>query len=301
MFNANFVLTNTDESTVEQDGQRFPLIMWNSGDPKARKVGGMAYNGGFFISKEGAPADMSAYGWIDEILILESGKDVEGWWRDSVEFALIMARKRWIIQADNAQKIYSWNDYEKAAKDGNPRSHQQTLVLVKGAEELGPFALSLKGTAMMSLNGQKEFAAHGVITNFKHIVIAAFNNALRESAAKQKGGTFIPAPYRVAWCPAVADKDGKEPRFTKVGRGDKSSMVVLPVIGDIPAKPEAVNLDKFYVGDDIYQKVNAIYRDNLDWVKAWDDLKPGSTDKSVQPDTQLADEDLTKVAESAGL
>lgn len=303
-FNANFVLNNTDESTVETSGPRFPLITWNGGDAKAKKIGGMAYRGGFFVSKEGCPGDLTEYGWAAESLVLDNGKEIEGFWKDNAEFALIMARKRWVVQDDGGQKVFSWNDYEKAAAAGGARSHQQTLVLVKGLEELGPFVLSLKGTAMMSLNGQKEFVAAGVVNNFKRIVISAFNKVLQDAAKKTKGGTFIPAPYRVAWCPVIADSDGKEPKFSKVGRGDKSSMIVLPVIGKLPEKPEAVDLDAFYVGDDTYTLVNQLYADNVEWQKSWDTLKPGQSDNG-NGDHESAPapvkEDLTKAAEEAGL
>lgn len=299
-FNANFVLSNTDESTVEHDGPRYPIVSWMSGDPKAKKIKGMAYHGGFFVNKEGAPADLTSYGWENESLVRDDGKEIEGYWAKFAEFALIMGRKRWVVQGDKSQQVFAWNDYAKAGEVGSPRSHQQTLVLIKGMEDLGPFVLSLKGTAMMSLNGQKEFAANGVISRFKAVVIAAFNAALQEAAKKAKGGTFVPAPYRIAWAPIVAHSDGSEPTFTKVGSGDKSSMVVLPVIGQIPDKPAQVDLDKFYVGDEVYAQVNQIYADNVEWAKAWDTLKPGQSDKAEAAEAK-PEEDLSKAAASVGL
>lgn len=299
-FNANFVMNNTDESTVEHEGPRYPIITWITGDPKAKKIGGMSYNGGFFVSKEGAPADLTAYGWEAESLVRDDGKEIEGYWSKSAEMALIMGRKRWIVQSDSGQSVYGWNDYAKAAGQGGARSHQQTLVLVKGMEDLGPFVLSLKGTAMMSLNGQKEFAANGVISNLRRTVIAAFNKALQDAAKKTKGATFVPAPYRIAWCPIVAHSDGDDPQFTKVGRGDKSSMVVLPVIGAIPAKPEEVDLDAFYVGDEVYAQLNSIYEENVEWAKAWDNLKPGQVEADSDHEAE-PEEDLSKAAANAGL
>lgn len=300
-FNANYVLNNTDESTVEHDGPRFPIITWITGDPKAKRVGGMAYHGGFFVSKDGAPADLTVYGWEAESLVRDDGKEIEGYWSQSLEMALIMGRKRWVVQGDRSQAVFGWNDYSEATKVGNPRSHQQTLVIVKGMEDVGPLVLSLKGTAMMSFNGQKDFAGNGVISSLKRVVIAAFNKALQDAAKKVKGGTFIPAPYRIAWCPIVAHSDGKEPQFTKVGSGDKSSMVVLPVIGQIPAKPENVDLDAFYVGDEVYTQVNELYAENVEWAKAWDNLKPGQAESNSDHDAKAEEEDLTAVAVSAGL
>ncbi|MCB0105169.1 MAG: hypothetical protein KDE53_04660 [Caldilineaceae bacterium] len=299
-FNANYVLNNTDESTVEHEGPRYPIITWITGDPKAKKIGGMAYHGGFFVSKEGAPSDLTEYGWEAESLVRDDGKEIEGYWRKQAEMALIMGRKRWVVQGNSGQMVFGWNDYAKAAGHGGPRSHQQTLVLVKGMEELGSFVLSLKGTAMMSLNGQKEFAAKGVISNLRRVIIAAFNKALQDAAKKVKGGSFVPAPYRIAWCPIVADNDGKEPMFTKVGHGDKFSMVVLPVIGEIPVKPEAVDLDAFYVSDAIYAQVNEIYAENVEWAQAWDDLKPGAVEADSDHDAE-PQEDLSQAAAEAGL
>ena len=302
-FNPNFVLNNTDDSTVEHDGPRFPIITWMTGDPKAKKIGGMAYHGGFFVSKEGAPADLTAHGWESDSLMRDDGKEIEGYWTKALEASLIMGRKRWVVQGDKSQAVYGWNDYADATKAGNPRSHQQTLVIVKGMEDIGPFVLSLKGTAMMSLNGQKEFAANGVITSLRRVVIAAFNKVLQEAAKKVKGGTFIAAPYRIAWCPITANSDGKDPVFTKVGSGDKSSMVVLPVIGQIPDKPEKVDLDAFYVGDDVYALANGLYNENIEWAKAWDNLKPGQSEKpnEVEAAGKEEAENLTAAAASVGL
>src|SRR5688500_16110885 len=62
VFDPSFV-DGIDQETVERNEAEFPTIQWHRGDPKMKKMGGMDYQGGWFMSEAGAPTDMTDHGW----------------------------------------------------------------------------------------------------------------------------------------------------------------------------------------------------------------------------------------------
>lgn len=255
-FNPNAVQT-IDQSTVENEGPRFPTISFISGDPKQKKGGGVSYEGGWFIAAEGAPADMTEYGWTKDSIMTASGKEIEGYWQREISVSVINHRRRWVVDGQG----FPWNNYDEASKAGNPRGHQQFLVLVKGAESLGAFSLTLKGHAGMSFQGARSYASTGALSCLNRTVIAAAN-------AKTKPAKW---PFRAFWLTVAAQKDAKkQPVFTEVGTGSNVSTVVLPVPVGLPEKASEVDLNKFYVGNDLLAIVNQLNADSADWVALWE-------------------------------
>lgn len=256
MFNANAINT-IDQSTVENEGARYPIISFVNGDPKMKKGGGVAYEGGWFIAADNAPADMAEYGWTKDSIMTKSGAEIEGFWGRQIEISVINQRRRWMVDGQG----FPWNAYEEAKAAGNPRGNQQFLVMVKGAEALGPFAITLKGHVGMSFQGARQYAQTGALSVFSKTVIAAAN-------AKTKPAKW---PFRAFWLPVGAQKDAKgQPVFTEVGVGSNVSTVILPVPVGLPEKAAQVDLNKYYVGDDLLAVVNQLHTESADWVAQWE-------------------------------
>jgi len=78
-------------------------------------------------------------------------------------------------------------------------------------------------------------------------------------------------PFRAFWLPVGAQKDAKgQPVFTEVGVAPNASTVILPVPVGLPEKAAQVDLNKYYVGDDILAIVNQLFEDSRDWVAQWE-------------------------------
>ena len=256
MFNANAIST-IDQSTVENEGARYPIISFINGSPKMKKGGGVSYEGGWFVAADNAPADMTEYGWTKDSIMTQSGAEIEGFWGRQIEISVINQRRRWMVDGQG----FPWNAYEEAKAAGNPRGHQQFLVLVKGAEALGPFAITLKGHVGMSFQGARQYAQTGALSVFSKTVIAAAN-------AKTKPAKW---PFRAFWLPVGAQKDAKgQPVFTEVGVAPNASTVILPVPVGLPEKAAQVDLNKFYIGDDLLTVVNQLHTESADWVAQWE-------------------------------
>jgi len=256
MFNANAINT-IDQSTVENEGARYPIISFINGSPKMKKGGGVSYEGGWFVAADNAPSDMTEYGWTKDSIMTQSGAEIEGFWGRQIEISVINQRRRWMVDGQG----FPWNAYEEAKAAGNPRGHQQFLVLVKGAEALGPFAITLKGHVGMSFQGARQYAQTGALSVFSKTVIAAAN-------AKTKPAKW---PFRAFWLPVGAQKDAKgQPVFTEVGVAPNASTVILPVPVGLPEKAALVDLNKYYVGDDLLTVVNQLHTESADWVAQWE-------------------------------
>lgn len=283
MFNANAIKT-IDQSTVENEGARYPIISFVNGDPKMKKGGGVAYEGGWFVAADNAPADMTEHGWEKDSIMTKSGAEIEGFWSRQIEISVINQRRRWMVNGQG----FPWNAYEEAKAAGNPRGHQQFLVLVKGAEALGPFAITLKGHVGMSFQGAWQYAQSGALSVFSKTVIAAAN-------AKTKPAKW---PFRAFWLPVGAQKDSKgQPVFTEVGVAPNASTVILPVPMGLPEKAAQVDLNKFYVGDDLLAVVNQLHTESADWVAQWESKmssdaghRNGATDEPEAVDSDAAAE-----------
>lgn len=281
MFNAD-AINQIDQSTVESEGPQYPTISFHNGDPTQRKAGGVSYEGGWFISEDGAPADMTEYGWKKDSFINRNGEEIMGYWSPVIAVSVIHQRKRWLV---NGQP-YPWSKFEEAKKDGSPRGHQQYLVLLKGAEELGPFVIGLKGHAGMSFSGSRQYSSTGALACLNRTVIAAAN-----AATKGKGKW----PFRAFWLEVGSGKNAKgEPNFVEVGQTGAQSKIILPVPVGLPEKAAEVDLNKFYVGNDTLVLVNSLFNEAQPWATAWDSFngKQDATTSTAKPAEEMTEEDL---------
>lgn len=263
-FNQSAV-SNIDQSTVEQNGTQYPSISFHSGDPAQKKAGGVSYQGGWFISEDSAPSDMTAYGWEKDSFVNKNGEEIMGYWKAKIEVAVIHQRKRWLVDG----QAFAWKQYEDAAKLGNPRGHHQYMVVVKDAESLGQFVITLKGHAGMAFSGNRSYANTGALSCFNKTVIAAANEA-----SKPKKW-----PFRAFWLPVGSAKTSKgEPMFVEVGKAPNVTKIVLPLPIGLPEKAKDVNLDDHYVGDDVLAQVERIFNEETTWRNAWDSIDSSKKD-----------------------
>lgn len=302
-FDAELV-DSIDQSSVEGGGPSYPLMQWVLGDLKAKKFGGIDYQGGLFV-KAGSvdAAAMEAAGWTKTERTFESGASEEGFWRRETAISIIAERKRWEINENGQRRTFPWNAFDKA-KEGNggrnPSSRTQYLVLVKGLEDLGPFVLTMKGAAGAAFESYRD--AGSVISRFTNTVIRAANNASDAAAKKANKPAGKRWAYRAFWLPFGAARDEKgAPIYKEVGKAPNTTNVVLPVALGLPDKPEQVELKRFYVGNDLLTKVNEIYDTSADWRSAWANMKPGSVEGQPEAAEDHAADNAAKDAEDAKL
>jgi hypothetical protein len=295
-------VNSIDQDSVAPSGPTFPSIQWHYGDPKMKKAGDMDYLGGFFVKSDQVDgAAMEGNGWKKLTWTHGVATEEEGWWKREIEISVIGQRHRWeVANDDGPRRVFAWNKYKEACAKaeadnvGLPSSRLHVLVLVKGLEKLGPFVLTMKGSAALAFEGNR--STPGALPKFAQTVIRAANakskastqaaNEKGEAEAKAKGVPYTPRKekmwaYRAFWLPigAKRDKDGA-PVYIEVGKKDKKHICPPEALG-LPEKVEDVNLNKFYVGGDMLNHLNQLYADNAEWITAWDNLIPGSTDNST--------------------
>lgn len=268
-----------DQSTVESNEIQFPIIQWVYGDPKMKQIGRQpGYTGGWFITDTMAPADLSQHGWSKATLAHDDGSTTDGYYAERMTISVIRDRQRWEVNDERERRTlnFAWKDYEKAKAVGAPRGRSHVLVLIKELESFGPFCLTLRGTAGLHFNGSQK--VKGVLTSFDATVLRAANEMLKKAGKKNL------MPRRAFWLTVGIQVDAKNtPVFTKVGEGDKSKQVNLPVAIGLPEKHTDVDLNTVYVGRALLDETERIYKEADPWAKAWDEIKPGSTNNAEEP------------------
>ena len=279
-------VANIDQSTVEQSGPTYPVIQWHYGDAKAKRAGGMAYAGGWFIKADMADeATLTANGWAKEEWTHDSGASEEGFYKPAIAVSVIAIRKRWEVASDTGpRQLFPWGKYDAAKAAGKASGRTHVLVLVKGLESIGPMVLTLKGSAAMSFEGGRNSA--GALTKFGQTVITAANRASDAAAKKAGQATGKKWPYRAFWLPVGAARtSGGEPEFIEVGKDKATKRVVVPVAVGLPDKAENVALNRFYVGPDTLNTVNDLLVANGEWLHAWESIVPGATENGATAGT----------------
>jgi hypothetical protein len=221
---------------------------------------------------------MTAYGWEKDSFVNKNGEEIMGYWKAKIEVAVIHQRKRWLVDG----QAFAWKQYEDAAKLGNPRGHHQYMVLVKDAESLAQFVITLKGHAGMAFSGNRAYANTGALSCFNKTIIAAANTLTKPKKW----------PFRAFWLPVGSAKNSKgEPMFVEVGKAPNVTKIVLPLPIGLPEKAAGVSLDDYYVGDDVLAQVNQIFTDTADWASAWDSIDSSEKVKETAADTEEVTEE----------
>lgn len=302
-------IESIDQASVETSGPQFPAIQWHYGSNKsiAKKVGGMDYQGGWFLPEDSIDAELLGEGWEQVTWEHTNGTAVDGFYRREIAVSVVAARQRWEVYNDNgAAQVFAWNEYDAAKANGRPSSRTHVLCLVKGMEDIGAMVLTLKGSAAMSFSGTRSQA--GALTMFANTVIKAANQASDEAAKakSERGGKRW--PYRAFWLPVGAERDAKgAPVFTEMGSGNSKINLVLPVALGLPSKADAVDLGKFYIGADLLPAVNELWAEAEEgWTHAWDSFADsertvGGGDAAATPEEEEPDTVAAEAMASLGL
>lgn len=262
-----------DPSMVNDAGPMFPLIQWHTGDNKMKKAGGIDYQGGFFVKADAIDDEtMAAGGWEKTSWTHDNGTEQAGWWRRQAGLAIIAVRKRWEVFQDGGNRplVFAWNKYDAAKAAGRPSGRLQVLCIVKGLEAVGPLVLTLRGMSAMAFEGRGGDTA-AAVGKFQATVITAAN--LASQAKGQRGKRW---PLFAFWLPVGADREADgSPKFTKVGTGNNTTSICVPVALGLPAKPADTNLNAYYVGAELLEECKRIWADaETNWTHAWDNLTP---------------------------
>lgn len=301
----------------------YPTVMWMTGDPGSEKLGpdNMEYVGGFFLATvyrngeklfqrlpEGADkaqyaeVDFSGMGWKRDYFINSNNERVNGWWRKTLEAAFICGRERWEVyqEVEGKTKVLGFTNYKDAEAKGGPRGQMQVLAIVKGMEDFGPVVFRFKGYAMKAFKGQADFSPFGVLHQFQNKVTIPAGRLLLKA-----DGTPSNINYRSVWCLFGPHMKDGAPVFYKAGKGDKSTMIVVPAYhgGAIEKKED---ISKFYVGANLITTVNMLFDNATEWANAWKNLKGAETvsatdDTPATTATAPATQQLAAVAAQAGL
>jgi len=78
-------------------------------------------------------------------------------------------------------------------------------------------------------------------------------------------------PTRAFWLTVGSELDAKaQPVFTKVGKGDATSMLTLPVALGLQEKMTNQEIAALFVGKEMFARVNELWQEAEEWAVAWD-------------------------------
>ena len=259
-----------DQNTIERPTQAFPLLQWVNGSSNQKKIGGVAYTGGWFISQQSAGSLEELTGWVKDTLITRNGTEVPGFFKRDVEIAFLHMRRHWrVVNEGDKAVFYPWNQYNDAldasSKGKKPAGNVQVLVWVKGLDILNPMVLTVKGYVSAELTGSRN--NEGVFGAFSTRVVGTINKALHA------GGNKKSLPWRAFWMPVGPQRDEKGlPVYTTVGQGTATSQVTLPALIGIVKHPTAAEVRPLFIGKAMLDQLNVLWAEARcqDWAAAWD-------------------------------
>ena len=264
---------DVDQSNIELIGPEYPYIQWVHGDPKAKKIGGVIYTGGWFFPKQQAGAE-ELPGWEAGELTHDNGEETEGFFRRDIAVAVLHWRQCWGVTKANGKKaFFAWGQYSQAealgkANGSRPAGRLHALCIVRGLEGTGPIILTLGGVAAASFTVGYD-KAEGVLARAARVIVKPVN------ATNAKRGKSTKFPYRAFWLTTGAQRsaDGA-PTYTEVGQAPNSKLVTFPALIGVPDKLDIDGARALFVGREALATLNDLYADAADWAKAWDDIAP---------------------------
>jgi len=249
-------------------GSAYPLIQWMNGSPKGKAVGkdSLAHTGGFFMSADQGiepPPGFEPY-----TLTTEGGDDVEGFSSRDLTFAPIRSRRSWLVDMGegNFPLRFANNDYDDAkaaAENGTPKGVGHLVVGIKGCDE--PILLSFRGMTSREIFSQGRNL--GLIPNYSNKILRAAKRVARKANPKSRKKYPLCA-FLMTVGPNRNDKGA--PEFTKVGQGDKTRQITMPVWLDEPkGLVGKADLTRIYVGGESLATYQDFHMELDDWFEAW--------------------------------
>jgi len=264
------VVETIDQDTIETQTQTFPIVQWVNGQNGMKKVGGVAYTGGWFISQESAGSNEALPGWVKDTLTIQSGEEIPGFFKRDIQIAYLHKRLRWrVTDKDNKSLFFPWNEYKEAKEacesGKNPSGNIQILCWVKDLDVLNPVVLTAKGLVGAEFTGNR--TTQGVLECFATRVIGTINNALRAKGVKKS------FPWRAFWMTIGPQRDAEgTPIYAQVGHGKATSPVTLPALIGVPPRPEVNEVKKLFVEAELLGILNTIWEEprSTQWAEQWD-------------------------------
>lgn len=262
-------------------GPVYPYIQWVNGNPKGQKDTIQQTGGFFFSADQGAepPPGFEPYTFIND-----EGEEIKGFAAKEIKVSPIRFRRCWLSRDEAGELIdrFNWDDYDTAKSVGSATGLCHILAEVNDAED--PYVLSFKGTMSRAVMGMGR--DRGIIPVYG-TKICAMASKLRYK--KTKVDQKFPLCAFSLKIRGETDKKGK-PVYTKVGSGQKSSNVVMPVWSDEPeGKVDDRVLKSLFVGGETFGELQAIHRTSEEWANAWDNLSQRNEERSGAPQQQGAD------------
>lgn len=244
-------------------GPQFPVAQWVNGSAKNKRQGGVAYTGGIFISADqGIAGDkLKAAGFEPYSFVTNDGTEIAGYAATEVTLAILRYRRCWQVKADGqlAQR-FGWDEFDAAQEVGDPRGISHLLVVIQGIDE--PILLSFRGMTARRMMGQGK--DRGVVPEFSRLICGS---AKRIARAAHKEKNYPLCTFRLTLAP---ESDGKQPKFTEVGKGDKKNSVTFPVWKDRPTgEVDQALLGRLFVGNERLAQYQDWHKDGDEWVDAW--------------------------------
>jgi len=266
-----------DPTTVEQEGPTYPYVQWVNGKPTEKRAGGVQFTGGWFIQGEQL-GEEELSGWEKGELIHADGSSTEGFFARDIAVAMIHRRQRWLVDDKGEILSFPWAQYDEAKAAGRPGGQQHVLALIRGLEDRGPFALTIKGSTSAAFSGSKR--SEGVLGRFNRLVLRAAN------VLNNKRGSKAKWPFRAFWLTIGPERDDKDqPRFTEVGVKPNSTLVTLPYALGLHEKMETAEILKLFVGKGLLEELNTWYEDTDEWAHRWDESQPVKAAEAAEATT----------------
>ena len=269
-----------DQSTVEQQGVRYPYIQWVNGNPQLKALGGVQALGGWFMPAEQAPND-DMPGWKKGALTHDNGAETEGWFRESLVFAPIRSRRCWRVNLNGRSQMFPWNQYDEALKLGHPAGKLQTLVIVKDWPDT-PIVLTMSGMVAKAFSPARQ--GETVMNMFRAYVITAANKLSAKHGSKNVW------PWYAFWLTVQSARDAKGgAAYQMVGREGAESKITPPTAMGLHKDMTEEELGQLFVGQTVLKAAELMFTEAEPWALAWETIQA-----QPEPEMAVVDEDGTE-------
>ncbi|MDH3604055.1 MAG: hypothetical protein OEU26_30985 [Candidatus Tectomicrobia bacterium] len=260
-----------DPAMEEGIPEAYPIVAWVYGNRQIRETGEISYTGGWFLDAEQAPMDPMPEPWTPWERPVASGALIDGWASPYLHVAVLRQRRCWYWVAGDQRRMYPYTQFDRckanAAQQGvSPNGRLQLLVALPKVET--PMVLTFKGAGSQAIAGTRR--TPGVLARLDGELVGGLRRLLRQEASRHPRNPVVP---RCAfWVTLGAQSTRNEPHFVKVGSGQQTQIVTLPVIHHLQGKSfETIeDFQPFYVGPQRLEQFQTWFQQTETWARAWD-------------------------------
>lgn len=259
-------LFGVSDSDVQGDsreyGSVYPVMVWINGTAKGAK-GTVEHAGGFFADEESGLTmdELGALGFVPHVHVTNEGNEISGFAALSLKGFVIESRRFWTVDNEgDLRQVFGQDEYDIAAEVGAPRGNVHVLMVLRGAESLGPIMLTFRGHSAGRVASGGVNA--GILSRLGTKVVMRYRQLARQEG---KGATKIPLLAFSVTIGGTRDADGL-PVFTQVGQGQKVSSICMPSWLDEPKGAATKHyLASIFCGPDLFGALQAHEIDAQPW------------------------------------